>query len=517
MFVAAVQDRRFAAKRQVSQSFPLPAPTGGINARDSITSMKPYDAISLENVFPEAGYMVARRGYEEWVTGLGPAAPVRTLMVWHGATDKLFGCASSSIYDANTAGATGAAVVTSLSTANMNWTNIRTSGGQYLIYVNGNNPMGAYDGTTWSVPVITGPSSNDFQNVCQFKERLWFSKTNSLDMYYLASQAIAGAATLFPLGSVFRRGGYVSNLGTFSRDAGEGPDDYFAIITNNGEIALYEGTDPSSANTWALAGVFDVGKPIGRRATVRIGGDLAILTQDGVVSMQALLQYGREQIQKATITGKIQTLFSQYAQTDVAANFGWQPIVFPEQRYLIVNIPNGADADQFQLVQNIITGSWTRFTGMEAGSWAVANNKLYFGGNAGIVYEANTGWLDDGERYSWNLQTSWQMVGKADNKHFKMIKPTTIEGGGAAFNITVDVDFNTTTLDVPDPSEGAGAIWPMTWPWVWVGETGVKDDGWRSVGSIGTWSSVNMTGLVNHGGGTQINAFEILAEGGGVL
>ncbi len=514
MMLPATADRRTAFRRQRSGTYNLPFPVGGINARDGLTDMKPTDAISLTNVFPEAGYGVVRGGYASWVTGTGGAAAIRTLLVWRGATDKMFAAAGTGIYQAHTAGAAGAAVVSGLANVNIQWSNFRNSGGQYLIYVNGADSMGAYDGTTWTIPVITVATSSTFENVCQFKERLWFAQHNSLDLYYLPLQAIAGAATLFPLGSVFRRGGFVSNLGTFSRDAGEGPDDYFVIITNNGEVAIYEGTDPSSANTWALAGTFEVGKPIGRRATAKMSGDLAIITQDGVVSCQALLQYGREQIQKAAITGKIQTLFSQYSES-YFSNFGWQPCVFPATRYLVVNIPAGTNASQFQLVMNTITGSWCSFSGMAAGCWAVANNKLYFGGNAGVVYEANRGFLDNDASFTWNVQTSWQMPGGATNKHFKMVKATTLVDAGTAFNMNIDVDFVVTSVAAPAASFGAGAVWPMTWPWTWVG-TGYLNANWRTVGSIGTWANLNMTGLAN-GGGCQINSFEIVYERGGPL
>ncbi len=517
MLVPAVEDRRYAYKRQVSKTYNLPAPVGGINARDALTDMKPDDAVSLENVFCEASDVVVRGGHQSWVTGIG--APVRTLMVWHGPTDRLFATATNGlawvIVQAYVAGASGPTVVAGLTNADMQWTNLRNAGGQYLIYVNGHDSMGAYDGTNWTVPVVTGVASTTFENVCQFKERLWFAQHDSLDLWYLPLQSIAGLAVVFPLGSVFSRGGYVTNLGTFSRDAGEGPDDYFVIISNNGEILVYEGTDPSSSTTWALAGRFDVGKPIGRRATVKLSGDLGIITQDGVVSLQALLQYGREQVQKAAITGKIQTLFSQYSQA-YFSNFGWQPCVFPTSRYLIVNVPQVENTTQVQLVMNTISGAWTRFTGWNGNSFAVANNKLYFGGNDGVVYQAATDdYFDNGVAYAYNIQTSWQMLGGSTNKMFKMVRPTVLAGAGTVYNLTVDVDFLTSTVAVPDSHAGLGMIWPWTWPGFWVG-TGVLDSQWQSVGSIGTWSSINLTGLAN-GGPARFNAFELIAEPGGPI
>lgn len=498
---------------QTAMSYSLPAPTGGLNARDAYTDMKPDDAVGLVNVFPEANYVAVRRGYAEWATGM--TQPVQSLLVWNGLTgaDKLFAAAGTSIYDATASGAASASV-TGLSNAKWQWTTMETAAGLYLMAVNGADAVRAYDGAAWSTPAITGVSGDTLINVCSFKRRLWFVQEDSLDVYYLGTQAIAGAATVFPLGSVFRRGGYVMAMGSFSRDAGEGPDDFLAIITNNGEVAVYQGTDPDSAETWSLVGMFDMGKPIGRRCMARLNGDLAIITQDGVISMQATLQFDRSAGNKAAITAKIQTLFSQYAQR-YRLNFGWQPCVYPKARYLVVNVPAVADMSQSQLVMNTVTGSWTQFQSMEGGCWAVANDLLYFGGNEGTVYQADTGYLDNRNPITWSCRTSWQMQNGATNKQFTAVQPVMLTGGAAAFAIQVDVDFQTVapTGYTASPSVN-GMTWAWTWPGTWAG-VNILDARWQSVGAIGTWSSISIAGEVN-GAGLQMNSFNLVAVRGGI-
>jgi hypothetical protein len=517
MFAAAVDDPRFSARRRVSSSYDLPAPVGGLNARDAYTDMDEQDAVILTNVFPEANYLTVRNGYVESVTGM--TDPLRSLLTWNGLTgvDKLFAGAGADIWDVNADPATS--VVSGLTNVDFQWTNIKTPGGMYLIYVNGEDPMGAYDGTTWTEPVISVATSSTFANVMQFKERLWFSVKNSLDTYYLGLQSIAGAASLFPLGSIFHKGGYVIGIGSFSNDAGEGPDDYLCFITNNGEVAVYVGTDPDSASTFALVGRFNVGMPIGRRCTVRVNGDLGIITQDGIVSMQAALRFSRESIQKATVTGKIQTLFSQYSQS-YRQNFGWAPCIYPKARYLIINIPQIEDETQIQLVMNTITGAWCQFDDMDGGCWGVANDQLYFGGNNGTLYQADTGFLDDlTGNIEWSVQTSWQLLGRGVGEmFFTMVKPTMLVGTGVEFGINVNVDF---THVHPDISLQALAPldstmqWPWVWPGTWGGQT-ILDNRWQSTGAIGSWASVHLHGTVRDGP-CQINAFVVLAERGGIL
>lgn len=515
MWAPAVADRRFAGKRQVSSAYNLPAPTGGLNAQNAFTEMKPADAVTLNNIFPEANNCVVRAGSVSHATGM--TNPVRTLMTWFSettASDKLFAAETSHIWDVTASGAATSAV-TGLTNADWQWTNLTNSGGSYLIAVNGADDPQAYDGSSWSTPSISGVTASTFIHVVSFKERLWFIPVGSLSLWYLGTQAIAGAANEFPLGAVFRRGGYIVAAGSFSYDAGEGPDDYFAIISSNGEIAVYQGTDPTSNTTWGLVGVFTAGRPIGRRCMLGLNGDLVIITQDGALSMLALLKFGRASDQKASISAKIRTLFSRNAIA-YGANFGWQPLLYPRARYLIVNVPNIADMVQTQMVMNTVTGAWCTFSALNGGCWGVANDNLYFGGNAGKVFQANVGFQDSGSAVQWEVQAAWQMPGGAANKMFKMVRPVMLTGSGVAAAIGVDVDFLTqtpggSTLSAPV----SGSTWPWTWPGVWAGANNL-DAQFRSVGAIGTWASVHVVGS-SSGGSCQLNSFDLIAERGGVL
>jgi len=506
--------QKFRPLRQVSTAYNLPAPTGGLNARDSYTNMDAADAVTLTNVFPEANYVAVRGGFTSFATGM--TNPIRSLMAWYGTTgaDKIFAAESTNIWNV-TGGGAATSAITGLTNADWQWTNITTPGGSFLVIANGADSVRNYDGTSWTTPSITGVTSSTLTNVTAFKQRLWFVQKNTLSVWYLPTSSIAGAASELPLGSVFRRGGYVMAIGTFSQDSGDGLDDYLAIITSNGEIAVYQGTDPTSASTFALVGVFQTGKPLGRRCTVRFNGDLTIVTADGVMSMQALLQFGRESDQKAAITAKIQTLFSQNSKL-YSANFGWQAQLYPKARYLIINVPQVENNTQTQFVMNTVTGAWCQFSNLKGGCWVVANDNLYFGGNAGTVWQADSGYQDNGSAINWEVQTAWQQPGGARNKRFSLVTPTMLTGGGVSYTIGVDTDFAINTLSgVTAAQPLTGNIWGWTWPGYWGGQN-ILDHRAQSVGAIGTWASIHMMGQVS-GVPCQINGFDLLGEFGGVL
>lgn len=143
-----------AARTSKIRTGSIPAPVGGLNARDSIADMKPTDAVIMDNWVPGTTSASIRLGYTAWVTGF--AAPVESLLTYQSPTTrKMFAASGTSIYDATTAGAVGAAVVTGLSNARWQFANFGTMGGQYLYAVNGVDKPRLYDGTTWT-PIDNG-------------------------------------------------------------------------------------------------------------------------------------------------------------------------------------------------------------------------------------------------------------------------------------------------------------------------------------------------------------------------
>lgn len=131
------------------ETLTLPAPIGGLNARDALASMPPMDAIKLDNWFPQSTSVDLRNGYAKWSTGY-PAA-VESLMTYNGATvSKLFAASGTAFYDATAQGAVGAAVVSGLANARWQHVNMGTPGGQFLVAVNGTDYPRTYNGTTWT-------------------------------------------------------------------------------------------------------------------------------------------------------------------------------------------------------------------------------------------------------------------------------------------------------------------------------------------------------------------------------
>lgn len=150
---------RFAQKKPKppapAQVMTLPAPTGGLNARDALAAMPAGDAVTLDNFFPGTTSVDLRNGYETWSTGY-PAA-VESLMTYNGPTSsKMFAASGAALYDATAKGTVGAAVVSGLANARWQHANMGTPGGQFLYCVNGADYPLVFTGAAWQVVATVG-------------------------------------------------------------------------------------------------------------------------------------------------------------------------------------------------------------------------------------------------------------------------------------------------------------------------------------------------------------------------
>jgi hypothetical protein len=439
-------------QRNAANVASLPAPVGGWNARDSIANMAATDAVSMENMFPTVSSCILRGGYTKWATGI--TGNVQTLMVYYGgSTQKMFAVTSAApkIYDVTTQGAVGAPVVTGLTNGTWEYINVTTSGGSYMYACNGTDKPLLYNGATWtaidgaSVPAITGVTTTTLTNVCLFKNRVWFIQKDTLKAWYLPTSSVGGAAQVLDLSAVARFGGHLVDMDTWTVDAGYGVDDNLVFVTSNGEVLVYRGTDPSSAATWALSGIWKLGSPIGNRPMLKFAGDLLILTYDGLLPLAQSLQSSRLDPRVALsnkIQGAIADATTQYGGNH--ASVGWQIVYSAKNNAVWVNVPV-ADDRQEQYVMNTITTSWCKFTGWGAYCWEIFNDDPYFGGNGFVAKAWDNTYADAGANITANtLQAFNYFEQRGVKKYFTRARPSLFLNGTPQIYVGINVDFNIT-------------------------------------------------------------------------
>lgn len=482
----------------------LPPPTGGWDAISSLADMPPDRAVRLENWFPQPGYIELRRGsliHADTSTGV----PVETIMAYQGpSSDKLFAVSDDTIFDITTAGVATPAV-TGLANARFQFTQIATLGGNFLWCCNGADDPRYFDGTVWATAAITGVPGGAMVDVAVYKSRIWTVLKDTTKAAYLPLDSVQGAATEFDVGGEFQLGGYLEAIGTWSTDNNDGPVTYIAFVSSKGEVVIYDIPDPTDPDGITLKAKAVMGAPVGRRCLTKVGADLALICLDGVIPISQALSYDRAALLKVSLTANIQPVMNKSAR-DYFSNFGWQLIGYPRGTMAILNVPVLEGQAQEQYVMNTVTGAWCRFIGQPANCWEIYDNRPFFGGNTGAIFEADRTGTDQDSAIDADVLTAYNYYNsRGELKRWIMVQPVLRTDGLINPAIAVSTDFQddgvlATPTSVVEPSAlWDQALWDQAlWP---MGDRIVSR--WQSVSGIGYCGAIHMRASVTGAGTSQ--------------
>lgn len=522
-----------------------PAPIGGLNARDALAAMDPRDAISLTNWVPDTYGLRCRKGFREWATNVG-SEDVQSILAYFAPNTtypfsasvdtpssmpgKLFAATKDNIYDVTST--TDSPVVAQAlgGTTLSGWissTMLTNAGGSYLLCASEDDGYFHYNGTVWDLtPGVTGVPEADLVHVNMWKRRAWFVERDSTRAWYLAADAIAGAAQQVDLGPVFKHGGHLSYTANWTIDAGEGIDDFIVFVGSNGDVAIYKGTDPASADTWSLVGTWFIGQvPTGRRGYSQYGGDLILLSADGVTPLSYVTRGGADQLVASSkeYSSKIRPLIGR----DLRASFtdlGWQMLVHPSERLMIVNVPNYGGIRNRQYAMSTSLNQWTMFEGMPLLSLGSTGGFTFAGTADGRVLLLFTGFFDNvpyGESTGNGIRTTAQPAfnsfgSPAMQKQYLMVRPVFLSGAVPGVQVDINVNYDVRP-PTGTPTYGVstdGGIWDTsTWDTgIWAGDQRTIAE-WASVSGVGFVGAVALVASVI-GDTTLLSIDYMLATGG---
>lgn len=495
------------------QTKAIPSPTDGWDAISPLAEMDPRRAPILVNWVARPGYVELRGGYNQYNNTQEPTTPVESLMVYRSASgEKMFAAGDSKIFDVST-NSTANAVVTGLTSARWQYVNFTPASSTTVIQcVNGSDTLKQFDGTTWTTPSISGISSTALIiNINADKRRLWYVLNQSTIAAYMPTDAIQGPiAGTQDCGALWTKGGHMVAMATWTVDGGTGPQDYACFISSRGQISIFSGDDPTNANVWALVGTFDTAPPIGRRCFLRIGSDVALITQQGVIPMSQVLPFDPSADRSVAITARIQNAMAQ-ASLQANGNFGWQMITYPNQQLTILNVPYAENSSQQQFVMNALTGAWSNFQGWNANCFEIYNDNLYWGGNHGDINQGYVGSSDGGASIPADMQCAFNWLDEpGKTKRMTMVQPLLNLGGNLTPTMAIDTDFMTSTNVAPVGTLTGGAQWDSgVWDTsIWPG-LAVNFTQWLSVDAIGHAMAVRMRVNITAPNIVNIGEFDI--------
>ncbi len=512
-------------KPRLAKTASFPAPVDGWISNKNLSApdarrpdgSKVIGAFVLENYFPIATGARMRRGSDLYATVGNEADPITSMFAYvNGNNEKLFATTVTAIYNISspilpsnemliddldqflvddlgniltTRSSIDLPDVTGLLGGDWSVVQFATAGGVFLRAVNGLDIPLAYDGAIWAnTPAITVVNPTTLSYVWEHQNRLFFIEKDSLNAWYLPVDSIGGAAVKLPLGGVFGRGGSLLFGTSWSLETGDGLTNQCAFVTTEGEVAIFRGTDPSVAASWARIGVYRIGRPIGAKAHIRAGGDVVIATDVGFVPLSQAIQRDYSALSPSAVSYPIETAWNEAVASRSFA--GWACEVWPTKQMVLVAPPaNGSDLP-YMFATNARTGAWGHFTGWDGTCLRLFGERLFFGSKNGKIVEAEVTGADQGIPYTSVCVPLFNpLKAPASLKTSLLMRATLRAPSEIVPRLSLQVDYSVNLPTAPDAavitSTGTwgGGIWGES-QWGQAAQLNVYQR-WQSVGGSG--------------------------------
>ena len=176
----------------------IPSPTGGIDSYSNDFEISPIHAYSMVNWIPGLRECYIRGGSSLFQSP--GSETIDTLMQYNQTgTDKLFSVMDGDIYDIESQNLIQTFDI-NITDGLLQWIQLNTEGGQFLMFFNGEDSPGIYNGSSLSnVAIGKDPNvTTAFPNLTDFiwchvhQNRLWIGAKNSLDCWYMPVSTISG-------------------------------------------------------------------------------------------------------------------------------------------------------------------------------------------------------------------------------------------------------------------------------------------------------------------------------------
>jgi hypothetical protein len=494
----------------------FPAPVRGIVQSENEAYMQPGGAIVQDNLAPTLRGVKLRGGTVRWCV-LPETTPVISAFEYKsGTTERMFAGNATKLYDVTTntpvlvkSGQTSGNYVA----AHFENAAVSSLGTNWLIVCNfaGDYPLRTPDGIAWhtldgslagpagdGASRITGPAGTNVVNganlsyVWKYRNRLYFIEKNSMNCWYLPIDAVGGLLTKIPLAGACSKGGELLFGSVLSIDAGDGLDDKNVMVTTEGEVLIFTGTNPADPANWRQEGRWAISPPLGMNAHIQIGGDLMILTVDGIVPISEAVRKDVSQLELALLTRTIKLLWRQNVNDHRLSQ--WTAKKWDEFGGLFISIPGGDPGNRYSLVANNVTDvAWCRFS-YDATCFIRLRGDMFFGTQGGIIMQCERTGMDDGAPYYCILVGGWEMFGSAANT-FVWHQSRAVFHSNQAFRpqLSASVDYVVTLPPAPPPGPDPGLleVWDQglwdhaRWDQPSAGLAPVRNTMWVSIGRTG--------------------------------
>jgi hypothetical protein len=309
-------------------------------------------------------------------------------------------------------------------------------------------------------------------------------------------------------------------------DSGQGIDDRLIFMGNNGDMVIYEGTDPSSAANWKMVGLWYVGRiPKGRRSFDAYGGDVIIVTEFGVQSISDLVSGRIVSMQgQSSIAPKVNPTIARAVSATIAEKY-WQVVNYPTEEAVVLLSPARTQdtSERFSWIMSHFNRSWTTVTVMEPYCAVLYEGQFMFSDRVGKLYQGFFGYDDkasydgtvEGNEVTGQFQTGFHDYGTPNaNKRVQRVRVLGRSDGHPTYLMKLVPEYD--LGDLPNPGGASvtiAALWNVaiwdTAMWQSHSATWKK---WFGVASFGKRLSLQCA--VRGSGYTLVTDYELTFETG---
>jgi len=447
-------------RRSTAKSIVIPPPTMGWNTKDPISNMGEEYAIDCLNCWSDGATVDLRKGNTVFAGNSTTQNyyDVFGLPLQNGTTKILAVNGSQALYDITSGGvssidlsAGGTLLIDDLARAVVFRNKIFFKGSNSIVGSGTDRDVYHWDGVSASITAsgFVGPGGDDkaLSSVQVYKSRLYFTGLD-LSIWYGGIDSITGTLTQFNFESIFKNGGYLLFAGGVQKQ-GDLDQQYFAAISNQGEILLYQGDAPH-LSTWSLVGHYYIAPPVGLNSFFYWGSNLVIITRQGILLLSDVLNSSENLV---FLSNKI----NNFILLELASNensHGVSGVFFATENMLMFNLSDNIISNL--LVMNTNTGSWWVWTmGGQISPPRVINQRVYAAENTNArILRLWDGDVDKtmpitsivNQARTMRLRPAYNYLGdRSSVKQFTEARPILKESEGLTLTIDADVDYADTT------------------------------------------------------------------------
>jgi hypothetical protein len=258
--------------------------------------------------------------------------------------------------------------------------------GEYCMH---NNSMFFTDGSNNSAPYIysgtrgisqlvwLGPTGTtdenkditDLDNMTAYNGWIFANSVGSLNIHYMSADTADPDAEnqkawierifkpqvtgTWSLTGFNKLGGSILKMFTLGSNQNDTIAQFLCVMTDQGELLVYQGKSPADVETWRLQGIFRIPIPLNKRCFCQVEGDMIIATQMGIVSLQRVVFGTKTQITEA-LEWRISELFFNYEFRTNAYRRHFFLKYHAKSRELILNVPEFVPIRLYDVVRGYV-------------------------------------------------------------------------------------------------------------------------------------------------------------------